>query len=117
MEVKQIYTVGKKEFSAKDTAEYYQKLYDAMTTYHNAAKEYENLLAECTCDEKDFISKLVCAKGEHYLDDFDWLQQKNITVLNYVCKCCGKDWSYGEFDGLEAHWRKGGNTLVKVGVF
>ena len=47
LESKEIYIVNDKEFTDKETAEYYSDLCEAREQYHNTAKNYEEGVNKC----------------------------------------------------------------------
>lgn len=57
LESKEIYIVNNKEFTDKDTAEYYLDLCEARDQYQDAAKNYEEVLNKCECKEKVFVEE------------------------------------------------------------
>lgn len=117
LESKEIYIVNNKEFTDKETAEYYLDLCEAREQYHNTAKNYEEVLNKCECKEKVFVEKVQRDYGKSYQDEFDNWHSERIDVENYRCKCCGKSWTYADFDGKGLCWKHGGNILVKRGTF
>lgn len=117
IESKKVFVVQGKEFTSKDSAEYYIKLSEARKAYHSAAKEYEQTLNDCTCEEKMLIEKVQRDYGKPYQDEFDNWHNDRIEVENYRCSCCGKGWSYADFNGEGLRWKHDGKILVKRGVF
>lgn len=118
MEIKQTYIIDGKEFEGKEDAEYYEKLCEAKSNYYKAAKEYEDLLNQCSCSDLIFQGEVMRDCGEQYQDEFDIWHQKPILIKQYKCKCCGKDWSCGKFNGSTLDtWKHNGKILVKIGTF
>lgn len=118
MELKQFYIVDGKEFADKNDADYYEKLCIAKSNYYKTAKEYEELLNQCSCNDLIFQREVMRDYGEEYQDDFDDWHQKPILIKQYKCNCCGKDWSCGKFNSSTLDtWKDSGKILVKIGKF
>ncbi|ASV43495.1 hypothetical protein [Vibrio phage JSF12] len=118
-EIKQVYKVGNLTLHEEQQAEHYLKILAAAKAYRDAAKAYEDLLAQCECTEDSLVyaQTRYYDSGKQYLDDYDHVRRETIPVKEYYCGCCGRQWSFAEFDGKEPTWRHSGKVHVKTGLF
>ncbi|AJF40782.1 hypothetical protein AVV29_gp014 [Vibrio phage phi 3] len=85
-EIKQVYKVGNLTLHDEQQAEHYLRILAAAKAYRDAAKAYEDLLAQCECTEDSLVyaQTRYYDSGKQYLDDMCVGKQyllKNITVV------------------------------------
>jgi hypothetical protein len=112
-----IYKAGDQTFEKRENAELCQSILDAYDLYAKAAKDLQDVLDKCTCDEKTYHHSVTGAAGKEWQDEYDQWHKELIQIDVHGCKCCGREWHYAAFGGGAHTWRKMSKRLVKVGIY